>query len=112
MIRPLPRRRARGIARLPERYYHCVMELVSFKLPAALRRRVAAEARRRRVSQAAIIRESLESALVERSAASGELSCADLAGDLIGSVRGGPPGASTTQRYLGQASPADYHKCL
>src|SRR6266446_8169814 len=51
MIRPLPRRRARGIARLPERYYHCVMELVSFKLPAALRRRVAAEAEERRVGK-------------------------------------------------------------
>ena|SRR5437879_5840213 len=109
MIRPLPRRRARGIARLPERY-HYVMELVSFKLPAALRRRVAAEARRRGVSQAAVIRESLESALVERPAASGELSCADLAGDLIGSVRGGPRDASTSKRYLDEAILADYYK--
>jgi hypothetical protein len=86
------------------------MELVSFKLPAALRRRVAAEARRRGVSQAAVIRESLESALVERSAASGELSCADLAGDLIGSVRGGPRDASTNKRYLDEAILADYYK--
>jgi len=85
------------------------MELVSFKLPAALRRRVAAEARRRRVSQAAVIRESLESALVERPA-SGELSCADLAGDLIGSVRGGPRDASTNKRYLDEAILADYYK--
>ena len=86
------------------------MELVSFKLPASLRRRVAAEARRRRVSQAAVIRESLESALVERPAARGELSCADLAGDLIGSVRGGPRDASTSKRYLDEAILADYHK--
>lgn len=86
------------------------MDLVSFKLPPALRRRLAEEARRRRVSQGAVIRESLEAALVDRPATRGELSCADLAGDLIGTYRGGPPDASTNQRYLEEAIVADYFK--
>jgi hypothetical protein len=86
------------------------MDLVSFKLPASLRKRLAEEARRRRVSQGAVIRESLETALLERPAARGELSCADLAGDLLGSVRGGPKDASTNKRYLEEAIRADYFK--
>lgn len=38
------------------------------------------------------------------------LSCADLAGDLIGSVRGGPRDASTNKRYVEEAILADYFK--
>jgi hypothetical protein len=78
------------------------MDAVSFKLPPTLRRRLAEEARRRRVSQSTVIRETLESALLERSPTLGELSCADLAGELIGAFRG-PIDASTNQRYLEEA---------
>ena len=86
------------------------MDLVSFKLPAELRRRLAEEARRRRVSQGAVIRESLQTALVDRPAARGELTCADLAGDLVGSFRGGPRDLSTNKRYLDEAILADFYK--
>jgi hypothetical protein len=86
------------------------MDLVSFKLPPELRRRLAEEARRRRVSQAAVIRESLEAALVEGSGSRGQLTCADLAGDLVGSFRGGPRDLSTNKRYLDEAILADYSK--
>lgn len=86
------------------------MELVSFKLPPQLRKRLAEEARRRRVSVAAVIRESLQATLLERPSARGELTCADLAGDLIGSVRGGPRDASTSKRYLDEAMLADTFK--
>jgi hypothetical protein len=82
------------------------MEIVSFKLPPMLRSRLAAEARRRRVSEAAVIRESLEASLVGRPRSRGELSCADLAGELIGSVSG-PRDASTNRRYLEEAILAD-----
>jgi len=85
------------------------MEVVSFKLPAALRQRLAVEARRRRLSQAAIIREALESALMTEPRARGELSCADLAGDLIGSVAG-PSDLSTNKRYLEEAIVADVRR--
>jgi len=84
------------------------MELLSFNLPMALRRRLAAEARRRGVSQASVIRASLESALLGRPA--GVVTCADLAGKLAGSVRRGPRDASTNKRYLDEAILADYYK--
>jgi hypothetical protein len=82
------------------------MDLISFKLPPVLRRRLVAEARRRRVSQATIIRETLEAALLEAPRRRGELTCADLAGDLVGSVNG-PPDLSTNERYLEEAIVAD-----
>ncbi|MGQ0544083.1 MAG: ribbon-helix-helix protein, CopG family [Betaproteobacteria bacterium] len=85
------------------------MDALSFKLPPVLRRRLAEEARRRRVSQSTVIRESLEAALMEGPRVRGELSCADLAGDLIGSMRG-PRDASTGKRYLEEAIVADYTK--
>ncbi len=85
------------------------MDALSFKVPAVLRRRLAEEARRRRVSQSTVIRESLQAALMEQPRARGELSCADLAGDLIGSMRG-PRDASTNKRYLEEAMVADYTK--
>ena len=85
------------------------MDALSFKLPPALRRRLAEEASRRRVSQSTVIRESLEAALMEQPRARGELSCADLAGDLIGSMRG-PRDASTNKRYLEEAIVADTTK--
>jgi len=84
------------------------MELLSFNLPVALRRRLAAEARRRGVSQASVIRASLESALLARPA--GVVTCADLAGKLVGSVRGGPRDASTNKRFLDDAILANYLK--
>lgn len=85
------------------------MDAVSFKVPPVLRRRLAEEARRRRVSQSTVIRETLEAALLERPAARGELTCADLAGDLIGCFRG-PRDLSTNKRYLDEAILADYFK--
>jgi hypothetical protein len=85
------------------------MDALSFKLPPVLRRRLAEEARRRRVSQSTILRESLEAALMEQPRARGELSCADLAGELIGSMRG-PRDASTNKRYLEEAILSDYTK--
>jgi hypothetical protein len=85
------------------------MDLVSFKLPPDLRRRLAEEARRRRISQGALIRESLQATLLDHPAARGELTCADLAGDLIGSMRG-PRDASTNKRYLDEAIMTDHSK--
>ena len=85
------------------------MDALSFKVPAVLRRRLAEEARRRRVSQSTVIRESLQAALMEQPRSRGELSCADLAGDLLGSMRG-PRDASTNKRYLEEAMVADYTK--
>lgn len=78
------------------------METVSFKLPADLRVRLAREARRRQVPQSTIIRESLEKALGRVDGAKRDLTCADLAGNLIGSFAG-PADLSTNPKYLRRA---------
>jgi hypothetical protein len=78
------------------------METISVKLPAALRRRLAAEARRRNLTPSTLVRESLEQVLFADTSKRGELTCADLAGELIGSVQG-PCDLSTSKRYLEEA---------
>lgn len=91
-----------GIANCTEGSYHRDMELISVKLPSALRAKIAAEAQRRNVSQSTIVRESLERALTG-SASRGEASCADLAGSLVGSVRSGRGDLSTNKKLLADA---------
>jgi predicted transcriptional regulator len=78
------------------------MDLISVKLPSALRAKVVAEAERRNVSQSTIIRESLERALAD-SAGSTQPSCADLAGGLAGSFRSGRRDLSTNKKLLADA---------
>ena len=78
------------------------MDLISVKIPPALRARVAAEAERRNVSQSTIVRESLERALAD-SGGRGEPSCADLAGALVGSFRSGRRDLSTNKKLLADA---------
>jgi hypothetical protein len=82
------------------------VETISFKLPADLRARLEREAKRRQVRQSTIIRESLERTLGRVDGAKRELTCADLAGDLIGSFAG-PPDLSTNPKYLYQALAED-----
>jgi hypothetical protein len=78
------------------------MELISVKLPPALRAKVAAEARRRNVSQSTIVRESLERVLTGPTSR-GEASCVDLAGSLVGSLRSGRRDLSTNKKMLADA---------
>jgi hypothetical protein len=91
-----------GIALLHIRYYPCRMETVSFKLPPALRARLEQEAKRRQVRRSTIIRESLERALGRTRTPRRELTCADLAGDLVGSVAG-PRDLSVNPSHLERA---------
>jgi Arc/MetJ-type ribon-helix-helix transcriptional regulator len=72
------------------------MTTISLKLPDTLESRLTIEAKRRRTSKSAIIREAVEQALAKKK---GFVSCADLAGDLIGS-QPGPRDASTNKEYL------------
>ena len=91
-----------SIAKCNKWYYHRDMELISVKLPPALRAKVAAEAQRRNVSQSTIVRESLERVLTG-SASRGEASCADLAGSLVGTFRSGRRDLSTNKKLLADA---------
>jgi len=78
------------------------VSVISVKLPAALRARLASEDRRRNVTQSAIVRESLEQVLPGATAEHGEPTCDSLAGELVGSVAG-PRDLSTNKRYLQEA---------
>ena len=78
------------------------MEVISVKLPPALRAKVAAEAQRRNVSQSTIVRESLERVLMGPTS-HGEASCVDLAGSLVGSLRSGRRDLSTNKQLLADA---------
>jgi hypothetical protein len=98
-----------GIANRSAWYYHWDMELISVKIPAALRAKVAAEAARRNVSQSTIIRESLERALAESNGRD-EPSCADLAGALVGSFRSGRRDLSTNKNLLADAIASDVRR--
>ena len=79
------------------------MDVISFKLPASLRQKLADEARRRNVSQSVIARESIERALAEAGAGAGDRTCADLARDLTGSIRSGRRDSATNQTLLAEA---------
>lgn len=85
-----------GIANLRLWYYYTTMTTISLKLPDTLESRLAVEAKRRHTSKSAIIREAVELALAKKK---GFVSCADLAGDLIGS-QPGPRDGSTNKEYL------------
>jgi hypothetical protein len=95
-------RNAPGIAPIHIRYYPCRMETVSFKLPPGLRARLEQEAKRRQVGRSTIIRESLERTLGRTRAPRRELTCADIAGDLVG-VIDGPRDLSVNASYLKRA---------
>jgi hypothetical protein len=84
-------------------YYHRYVEGLSIKLPAELRRRLAAEAKRRNMTQSAIVRESIEQVLKRSSGKGQPSSCTDLVRDLIGSVRSGRSDLATNNAYLEQA---------
>jgi Arc/MetJ-type ribon-helix-helix transcriptional regulator len=77
------------------------MNTISLKLPQPLLDRLEEEARLRRQSKSAIVRECLTEALLKPGRKK-QVSCLDLAGDLVGSVSG-PRDLSTNKDYLMQA---------
>ena len=85
------------------------MTTVSLKLPDELLRAVETEARRRGVSKSAVIRDELAARLRSTRRPRARVTCADLAGDLIGSVTG-PADLSTNPRYLDEAIAKDVQR--
>ena len=79
------------------------MEGLSIKIPAELRRRLAAEAVRRNVTQSAVVRKLIEQALAGGPEEQAPDSCALLAGDLLGSVRSGRSDLATNRTLLKEA---------
>ena len=93
-----------------------VMTPLTLDLPPEMRARLSAEAKRRHVSESAfvqaIVAEALAGAEVfvpadDGAAAASGVSCLDLAGDLIGSVRSGKLDLATNPQYLEEAIARD-----
>ena len=78
------------------------METLSLKLDAELSEIVTTEARRRNVSKSAVVRDSLRQQLGGR-ARTRDLSCADLAGALVGSLNSGRDDLATNKALLQEA---------
>ena len=78
------------------------MELISVKLPPALRAKVAAEAQRLAHDRGLGDVATLERALTGP-ASRGEASCADLAGSLVGAFQSGRRDLSTNKKLLADA---------
>jgi predicted transcriptional regulator len=74
------------------------MKNVSLKLPDHLNARLERLAKQRRAAKSDIIREALESYLVDGKNGS-QLSIAELAADLVGSIEG-PPDLATNPKYM------------
>ena len=79
------------------------MEGLSIKLPDELRRRLALEAKRRNLTQSAVVRECIERVLADTPGARQPETCADLVGDLTGSVRSGRSDLATNKAVLDDA---------
>lgn len=78
------------------------MNTLSVKLPNELFSRLVNEARRRNVDRSTLLREILERTLLE-GPDSDPPSCADMAGDLVGSVASGRTNLATDSELLEQA---------
>ena len=82
--------------------YDLAMNALSVKLPNELFLRLANEARRRNINRSTLVREILDRTL--RNAPSADApTCADLAGDLVGSVASGRTDLATNRELLEQA---------
>ena len=75
------------------------MRSVSLKLPDNLAKKLEVAAKKRRLNKSAVIREALEAYFAdEKRPIKG--SFAELAGDLIGCIKGGPPDLATNPKYM------------
>ncbi len=82
---------------------------MSLKLPDDLLREVEEEARRTGLTKSQVIRRLVEEGFKHKRKAKSPVTCADLAGDLIGSLNG-PPDLSTNRRYLEEAIWGDFER--
>lgn len=81
------------------RYYEYVMTTLTVKIPEALERSIAIAARRERVTKSELVRRAM-SKYVAQAGDHKFQSALDLAGGLIGSVRGGPVDLATNAKYM------------
>jgi hypothetical protein len=78
------------------------MTTFSLKLPKSLLRQLTAEAEARGAAKSAVVRDFIERGLRRNKKTGSQVSCLDLMGDWVGSVRG-PRDLSTNRRHLTKA---------
>ena len=81
-------------------YYENVMTTLTVKIPEALERSIAIAARRERVTKSELVRRAMAKYVAQTGENRKFQSAIDLAGDLIGSVRGGPVDLATNAKYM------------
>jgi ABC-type amino acid transport substrate-binding protein len=81
-------------------YYENIMATLTVKIPEALERSIAIAARRERVTKSELVRRAMAKYVAQNDDDHKFQSAMDLAGDLIGSVRGGPVDLATNAKYM------------
>ena len=81
-------------------YYENVMTTLTVKIPEALDRSIAMAARRERVTKSELVRRAMAKYVAQTGEDHKFQSALDLAGGLIGSVRGGPVDLATNAKYM------------
>jgi hypothetical protein len=81
-------------------YYENVMTTLTVKIPETLERSIAIAARRERVTKSELVRRAMAKYIAQTGEDHKFQSALDLAGGLIGSVRGGPADLSTNTKYM------------
>ena len=82
------------------RYYENAMTTLTVKIPEALERSIAIAARRERVTKSELVRRAMAKYIAQTGEDHKFQSAMDLAGSLIGSVRGGPVDLATNTKYM------------
>lgn len=75
------------------------MKVLSLKLPESLDRKLAAVVKRRRIAKSVVVREAIEQYLDESREVRGG-SFLELAGDLVGCVKGAPSDLSSNPKHM------------
>jgi hypothetical protein len=76
------------------------MSTLTVKIPEALERNIALAARRERVTKSELVRRAMTKYVMQAGKKSELRSALDLAGGLIGSVRGGPSDLATNPKHM------------
>ena len=82
------------------RYYEAAVTTLTVKIPEALERSIAMAARRERVTKSEVVRRAVTKYVAQMGEGHKFQSALDLAGGLIGSVRGGPADLATNAKYM------------
>jgi len=82
------------------RYYRIDMNTLTVKIPEALERDIALVARRERVTRSELVRRAMIKYVAQSDTTKAFQSALDLAGGLIGSVRGAPADLASNPDYM------------